>query len=435
MCGYRINLKGEKIKKTMSIDKERGSIFLGFILCALLAVSFLTVIGCDEGMNMVPPPPPTEEPTEPTEPTTNGEVKQPEEPTEPTEPTGPTVTIGGAEQADDGSITVSGVSTDLPEGTNIAVTFGDSVVRAYGRTNAEGAWVVTVSASEAKDLPTGTVAVTAAATGVAPDTGSVEYTPPPQPTIIISAAAQSSDGSVRVYGRGTNLPAGTTVTVTLGETVTATAAISSAGIWTVTVPAAKAEDLPIGTVMVTVAAAEVSAVGSYEHTVQTTHGIPTPTKADEIKVGIVVDVYGYDVTNEKELGSLRRAYDYITSERDLSSFDVETEAGREVFQRVVRYEEKKTRLSDNPPSFEEELRILREYFAEAFGITSDFAFELLKIYIEENPDKEYLFGGWKRDNVGIAWLIVKQANPDATDEEMLEHFRQASREKVFTISG
>ena len=37
--------------------------------------------------------------------------------------------------------------------------------------------------------------------------------------------------------------------------------------------------------------------------------------------------------------------------------------------------------------------------------------------------------------VGIAWLLVQQANPDATDEELLEHFRQAARDGTITITS
>ena len=82
-----------------------------FASLTILAVSFLAVTGCDEGMNMMPPPPVVTEPTDPVEPVdpvTNGEVKQPEEPVEPTDPVEPpiepepepepmpTITIGSA---------------------------------------------------------------------------------------------------------------------------------------------------------------------------------------------------------------------------------------------------------------------------------------------------------------------------------------------------
>ena len=402
------------------IGKERGGIFFGFVVGAAMLFLFtlLALTGCDEGMDMMPPPAVTD-PTDPVEPT------DPQEPAPQ-----PTLTIEAAAQADDGSIVVSGVSANLPEGTTVTVTLGEAIT-ATTTTNATGAWTVTVSATETKKLSPGTVAITAAATDVAPDTGSVEYTPLPQPTVTINVAAQNDDGSVTVSGVSTDLPRGTTVTITLGDIVTATVTTDGAGAWTVTVSAANAEKLTAGTVsVVATASGAISTIGSFEYTVQTKYGVPVLTEVDRIALDVILDV-----TDGGAGLNLKRFHKNVLEKYD-KVFNIETEAGKDGFQKVVRYEYGKVQLAINPPpSFEEELRLLDQYYEEAFGIDPDFAFELLKIYIEENPDKEYLLGGWMRVDVGIAWLIVKQANPDATDAEMLEHFRQASREGVFTISG
>ena len=103
--------------------------------------------------------------------------------------------------------------------------------------------------------------------------------------------------------------------------------------------------------------------------------------------------------------------------------------------RFAEYDRKRGEIARNPPaSIDEEWRLLNQYFEEAYGISHNSAFALLKIYIEENPEKEYLFGGWNVDSVGIAYIVVKLANLDATEEELLEHFRQAARDKTITIS-
>ena len=140
-----------------------------------LFLSFLA-IGCDEA-NMVKPVVPIENGTDPVE------SVDPTEPTEPTEPEPePTVAIGSAVQADDGSITVSGTSTDVPEGTTVTVTLGDTVT-ATATTDSAGAWTVTVSAADAEVLTTGTVTVTAAAKA-ATDSGSLAITEPEGPTTV-----------------------------------------------------------------------------------------------------------------------------------------------------------------------------------------------------------------------------------------------------------
>ena len=155
----------------------------GLIMGLLLLV--FAVTGCDEGMQMgndvITDPP--------KEPTTNGEAT--EKPVEPVEPEPepepipePTVAIGNAVQQDDGSITVSGTSTDVPEGTVVTVTLGDTVT-ATTTTDGAGAWTVTVPVADTEALTAGTVTVTAVA-DEATDTDSLIITEPEVPTSTVT---------------------------------------------------------------------------------------------------------------------------------------------------------------------------------------------------------------------------------------------------------
>ena len=161
--------------KTEKIKSWNSPLAAG-LLMGLMLLAF-AVTGCDEGMNMTNGV--ITEPTDPVDPT---DPTEPEEPTEPVEPEPipePTVTIGSAAQQDDGSIVVSGTTTDVPEGTTVTVTLGDTVT-VTATTDSAGAWTVTVPAEEAEVLPAGTVTVTAV-TDEATDTDSLVITEPEVP--------------------------------------------------------------------------------------------------------------------------------------------------------------------------------------------------------------------------------------------------------------
>ena len=124
-----------------------------------------------------------------TEPATTGEVKQepkqePKETTDPEEPKPePTVAIATAVQTDDGAVTVSGTSGNIPEGTTVTVTLADTVT-ATTTTDSTGAWTVMIPTAEAATLPAGTVTITVTAIE-ATDSDSFEYMPPePEPIVI-----------------------------------------------------------------------------------------------------------------------------------------------------------------------------------------------------------------------------------------------------------
>ena len=247
----------QKIKKSASAVGEIISSVFALFVGMLLIITFIAITGCDEGVKMAN--------GVIIEPATNGEVKQPVEPTEPAEPIEPaeppeppTLTIAVTTAGDDGSITVSGTSVNLPKGTKVTVTIDDTVT-ATAKTNKAGNWSVTVPADEAQQLTAGTAEVTAVAEKVS-DTGSV--TIPEPPTLTIAVATAGDDGSITVSGTSADLPQGTTVTVTVGDTVTATATTDSAGAWSVTVPADKVKQLSAGVATVTATAENTSDTGS-----------------------------------------------------------------------------------------------------------------------------------------------------------------------------
>ena len=326
---------------------KKTDLFTVLPIIALLALGFLAVTGCDEAGMMKPVVPVDNgtDPVEPTEPTTNGEVKQPEEPSEPTEPTEPE--------------------------------------------------------------------------------------PTPEPMVAIATAAQQDDGSITVSGTTTDVPEGTTVTVTLGDTITTTTTTDSAGAWMVTVPAADVEVLTTGMVTVTATAADATATGSVEYTVQTTYGIPTPTEEDRVKVEIFAEV----VDPEEEVVFVL-IYEGIDEDYG-TLFDLETEVGQKTFKRFVEYDYKQILLERNPPaSFDKKLEILDQYFAEAYGISADYARWLVhEVYLQEKPEDEYLLGvGWQTGSIAMEHLLLRIANPDATEEEILELLRESIRAGRVTIA-
>ncbi len=85
------------------------------------------------------------------------------------------------------------------------------------------------------------------------------------PVLTINTATSEGDGSVMVSGTSANLPAETTVTITLDGTVTAATAIDEQGTWSTTVPAKKAAQLTAGTVTVTAVADSAEATSSFEY--------------------------------------------------------------------------------------------------------------------------------------------------------------------------
>ena len=253
----------------------------------------------------------------------------------------------------------------------------------------------------------------------------------PEPTVAIATAVQMDDGSIIVSGTSTDVPEGTAVTVTLGDVVTATATTDVNGNWTVTVPATEAETLNAGTVAVTATAKEATADSSFEYTVQTTYGIPTPTEEDRIKVEIFASV----VDPEEEVVFVL-IYEGIDEDYG-TLFDLETEVGRETFKRFVEYDYKQILLARNPPtSFDEKLKIKDEYFEEAYGISADYGEWLVReVYLQEKPEDEYLLGvGWQIESIAMEHLLLRIANPNATEEEILELLRESIRAGKVTIA-
>ena len=196
----------------------------------------------------------------------------------------------------------------------------------------------------------------------------LEPEPTPEPTVAIGSAVQEDNGSVTVSGTTTDIPEGTTVTrYARRRSHGDKPRLTVPGCGRVTVPAVEAETLTAGTVAITATATDATATGSVEYAPSTTYGIPTPTEAERIQVEIVVGVLGEDISSWLPgfYKSVERHYGGL--------FDVATEQGRELYQRFAKYEYKKSKLAENPPPIEEKLKILDQYFEEAYGISADYA--------------------------------------------------------------
>ena len=403
----------------------------------LMILAFLSVTGCDEGMNMAGPviTDPIVEPE--TNPATNGEVKQPDpgEQPDPPEKPEPTVAINTVIQADDGSITISGTSTELAAGETVTITLGDTVT-ITATTDNKGAWSVIVPATKTTGLAAGTTAVTAAS-GKATNTSSFEHAPPPEPTVTIESVTTEDDGSVTISGTSTELAAGETVTITLGDAVTATATTNSKGAWSVIVPATEAAGLAAGTVAVRATAKGIAeGESSFEHTPQPEqpgHGIVPATEAERIQLEIITSVLGYDdnTATEKQQEIFRRKYNGTIS-RYGSLFDVETDVGRATFQRFAEYDEKKRILASSGDFGN--VALLNQYFEEAYGFSDDFAEWLVfEVYLPET--EEDLPIPWQVHGIAMEYLLLQIANPDATEEELIELLRESIRAGNVSIAA
>ena len=391
----------------------------------IVVLAFLSV-GCDEGMQMTKPimdMDPSEKPT------TNGETKQPDpgeqdpggqDPEKPETET-LTLTIYTVLSADDGSVTVSGTSTGLPTGETVTITLADTVT-VTATTDNKGKWSVTVPAKEAAQLTTGAIPVTATA-GKATDKSSFDLTPPPEPTVTIGSVTTEDDGSVTISGTSTELPAGETVTITLSDAVTVTTTTDSEGAWSVTVPAAKAAGLATGSVAVRATAKGIAEdESSFEHTPQQQpgHGIVPTTEAERIQRDIITDVAGEGFFSESGYNNIIAQYG--------SLFDVETDVGRATFRRFVEYEYKKFTSTNATPE---------QLYAEAYGFSIDFAVSLVHdVYLEEKPeDKKLLSIRWQVFDIGMEYLLLQIANPDASEEELIELLRESIRAGNVSIAA
>ncbi len=255
------------------------------------------------------------------------------------------------------------------------------------------------------------------------------------PTITIGTVAQADDGSVTVSGTSTDLSAGETVTITLGDTVTVTATTDNTGAWTVTVPATEAATLAAGATAVTAAAGTATGTSSFEHTVPEevpSHGIVVSTEEEQVMLDIMIEAYGEDRRNLKRLYEARKAQYGVVFE-----VGAEISAAAAAFRRFVEYEKKTWVLATSNINIEEELRLLDQYYEEAYGISADYSDWLVhNIYLEEKPeDKKLLSIRWQTFGIGMEHLLLRLANPDASEEEILELLRESIRAGNVTIAA
>ncbi len=429
----------------------------------ITVLAFLTVTGCDEGMNMVGPviTEPGEDSMTPDGPiTTNGEMKQPpeeipgdnkdpgSEQPEPTpepdpekpEPTPeapkPTVTIDTVVQADDTSVTISGTSTNVPEGAKVTVVLGDNVITVKAVVDENGAWTATVPARKTARLSSGTIMVKATAKKVTAES-SFEIAPPPEPTLTIDSAAQADDGSVTISGTSTELAKGTTVTVVLGDTLTVRARTDSMGAWTAMVSATDATQLSAGTVPVTATASTATANNSFTYeppqqqmalTLPSGYSLPPeliPTEetllsANEQSLIDVDQVLGWDATailpsttnSAADAISLlpykdrEEVYELFVASVDLPRFAEAAQKMKEVniTLRVMGAERRITRDSEAYYAFLDKAEKERGLHRMPSQI-------LEKVYFEENPEDLPHEDGNSRYWMILEWYRLQFAHP------------------------
>ncbi len=173
---------------------------------AFFVLALIMVTGCDEGMSI-------------TRPVITNPGGNPTNPVEP-EPM-PTLAINTAVQAYDGSVTVSGTSTDMSAGAGVTVVLGDGAITAKTTVDKDGAWLVIVSAQKTMHLSPGTVAVTVTAKKVTAKS-SFEHTPtepvePHENDFVGRVLMPSAAGQIKSSRTNTRAVSGVTLTVVSGE--------------------------------------------------------------------------------------------------------------------------------------------------------------------------------------------------------------------------
>ena len=121
----------------------------------------------------------------------------------------------------------------------------------------------------------------------------------PQPVVTIDSAMSEDDGSITVSGTSADIPAETTVTVTI-DSIIAITTIDTFGNWTVTIPAIEANQLIAGTVIVTASAIDTSDSSSFEYEppMVTEPEPPKPTSPTSTEVTLVEVGSDYTFTLE-----------------------------------------------------------------------------------------------------------------------------------------
>ncbi len=184
----------------------------------------------------------------------------------------------------------------------------------------------------------------------------------------IGTITDEDDGSITISGTSSNVPAGETVTVTVGG-VTATGTTDASGAWTAIVLPTEAVAISAGTTAGTAASSSTSESSFERSATQTIHGVTISTEQERIMLEITTDVWGYDesTATEKHKRTFRRRYEVATS--NYGVFDMVTEIGRATFRRFVEYEHKKVEVVKRNLPTEERIRIADQLFEEAYGIS------------------------------------------------------------------
>ena len=114
---------------------------------------------------------------------------------------------------------------------------------------------------------------------------------------------------------------------------------------------------------------------------------------------------------------------------------METDVGQETFQRFAEYKHKTWILAYSGDLGNEAL--VKQYYAEAYGHSYSFAVSLVHdVYLEEKPeDKKLLSIRWQVHGIGMEYLLLQIANPDASDEELIELLRESIRAGNVSIAA
>ena len=292
---------------------------------------------------------------------------------------------------------------------------------------------------EVKQPPEGTVDPTPEPVDPEP-----EPEPAPEPTLVIDSAVQEDDGSVIVSGTSTELPKGTTVTVTLGDLITIETATDKKGRWSVTVPTAEAEVLPAGTVTVAATAATASDTDSLVVAepepgyvilnLPPGYSLPlefTPTEEtvlSEIERSIMFPdgLFDWDATAPQQYTTNRPAdaisllpykdreevYDLFIASVDLPFFAEAAENVKEVNVNLIILGIE-AKMTGNWDSYDR----YKERAEDEWGYRGLLALDyLVDIYFEEHPEEMFLKGKphsmyW----IILEWYRLRLENPKLSD--------------------
>ena len=411
--------------KTLRL-KELGRITIGgfsiLLLSFVLLVGCLIMTGCPEAEQMVGPvvTEPAEKPDKPKtpeEPTTVGDEKQPkpedptEEPTkpEPEEPAeepatpveepepelNPAVTIASVTPADDGSVTISGTSADLPAETEITITLGETVTTTT-TTDSDGNWTITIPAAETEQITAGTITVTVSAEDVSDNSS---FTIEPKVDIVESVTFYENVQLTKEMTEDSQIRLGDLDTIYTKVVLKESIEIS---------PQPKFAIDGVAT--------------SYSRTKKEFSLLSGEYK--EVEKGVYLCLY--IPLEESPAGIFDLIVEGVKHTAPTKIRPVEVYPTRESIYR--EWIEIGSKVPDHQST--------NPHFKRFFGFPREFASQhLIDIFLEERPNDGRGLKYWRSSDAAVEYFYLQQHNPDA-DEEMLEElFRESVRAGEVVINS